>query len=107
MPTQGPFADETTVSGRGSLVVRVCESGLWLINYELWIDLGSDVMTASMMHNLSLAEGCYWLQTRAPADHLDTSDSLSRRPAYGVLDAPRLRFYASHGTLRAAVGLLE
>ena len=78
-----------------------------LINDDLLIDLGPDIMTASNIHNCSLLGVCYCLQTHAHADHLDTSHFLSRSPGYGVVGAPRLHFFASSGTLRHTAHLLE
>jgi len=78
-----------------------------LINDDLLIDLGPDIMTASFMHGRPLTGVRYCLQTHAHADHLDTSHFLSRSPGYGVAGAPRLHFYASPGTLRLAAQLLE
>src|SRR6202043_1858462 len=59
------------------------------------IDLGPDIMSASQMHGCSLDEVRYCLQTHPHADHLDLSHLLSRSPAYGVVGAPVLDFYAS------------
>jgi phosphoribosyl 1,2-cyclic phosphodiesterase len=73
-----------------------------LINDDLLIDLGPDVLTASNMYGHSLSSVRYCLQTHAHADHLDTSHLLSRSPGFGVVGAPRLHFYASRGTLREA-----
>ena len=78
-----------------------------LINDDLLIDLGPDIMTASFMHRRSLAGVRYCLQTHAHADHLDVSHFLSRSPEYGVVDAPRLHFYASPATVQRAAQLLE
>ena len=78
-----------------------------LINDDLLIDLGPDIMTASNIHNCSLSGVRYCLQTHAHADHLDTSHFLSRSPGYGVVGAPRLHFFASSGTLRHTAHLLE
>lgn len=78
-----------------------------LINDDLLIDLGPDIMSACQMHGFSLTRVRYCLQTHAHADHLDVSHFLSRSPGYGVIGAPRLRFYASGGTLQAAARLLE
>lgn len=78
-----------------------------LINDDLLIDLGPDIMTASFMHGRSLAGVRYCLQTHAHADHLDPSHLLSRSPEYGVVNAPRLHFYASSATARRAAQLLE
>ncbi len=77
-----------------------------LINDDLLIDLGPDIMTAAAMHSRPLTQVRYCLQTHAHADHLDTSHFLSRSPGYGVVGAPRLHFYASAATLRVAAQLL-
>ena len=71
-----------------------------LINQDLLIDLGPDIMTAAQMYNLSLTNLQYCLQTHAHADHLDVSHFLSRSPGYGVVGAPLLNFYASPGSLQ-------
>jgi phosphoribosyl 1,2-cyclic phosphate phosphodiesterase len=78
-----------------------------LVNDDLLIDLGPDIMTASALHARPLTGVRYCLQTHAHADHLDASHLLSRSPGYGVLGALRLHFYASHGTLRLLAALLE
>src|ERR1700693_1191027 len=75
-----------------------------LINDNLLIDLGPDIMTASQMHRCPLDEVRYCLQTHPHADHLDLSHLLSRSPAYGVVGAPLLKFYASHETCERAAG---
>lgn len=78
-----------------------------LINDDLLIDLGPDIVAASQQHGRSLANVRYCLQTHAHADHLDASLFLSRSPEYDVVGAPRLHFYASSATLRHAAALLE
>ncbi len=78
-----------------------------LINDDLLIDLGPDIMASSNQHHHPLTGVRYCLQTHSHADHLDASHFLSRSPAYGVAGAPRLTFYASPGTLRVAAQLLE
>lgn len=78
-----------------------------LINDDLLIDLGPDIMTASFMHGRPLVRVRYCLQTHAHADHLDPSHFLSRSPEYGVVGAPRLHFYASTATAQRAAQLLE
>ncbi len=78
-----------------------------LINDDLLLDLGPDIMTASNIHYCSLSRVRYCLQTHAHSDHLDASHFLSRSPGYGVVGAPRLHFYASSGTLRHTAHLLE
>jgi phosphoribosyl 1,2-cyclic phosphate phosphodiesterase len=73
-----------------------------LINDDLLIDLGPDIMTASQTHNTPLTNVRYCLQTHPHADHLDLSHLLSRSPGFGVKGAPRLQFYASSATLERA-----
>ena len=78
-----------------------------LINNDLLIDLGPDVLTAAAQHNIPFTNVRYCLQTHAHDDHLDTSHFLSRSPGFGVVGAPRLHFYASAGTIQAATIRLE
>ncbi len=78
-----------------------------LINHDLLIDLGPDVLVAANMYKRPLFSVRHCLQTHAHADHLDTSHLLSRSPAFGVVGAPCLHFYASPGTLKQAARRLE
>jgi phosphoribosyl 1,2-cyclic phosphate phosphodiesterase len=73
-----------------------------LVNEDLLIDLGPDIMAASHMHGVDLTGVQYCLQTHPHADHLDLSHLLSRSPGFGVVGAPRLHFYASRATLERA-----
>jgi phosphoribosyl 1,2-cyclic phosphate phosphodiesterase len=73
-----------------------------LINDDLLIDLGPDVLSSAQIHGISLVNVKHCLQTHAHADHLDLSHLLSRSPAYGVVGAPVLNFYASKETLERA-----
>ena len=78
-----------------------------LVNDDLLIDLGPDLVAASVIHGRSLSRLHYCLQTHAHADHLDASHLLSRSPEYGVPGAPRLHFYASSATVQRATRILE
>lgn len=78
-----------------------------LINDDLLIDLGPDIMTAANLHARPLTNVRYCLQTHAHADHLDASHFFSHSPEFGVIDAPKLHFYTSAGTLHWAAKLLE
>ncbi len=78
-----------------------------LINDDLLIDLGPDIMVAAQMHNCPLTHVRYCLQTHAHADHLDPSHFLSRSPGFGVRGAPRLHFYASPASLRKTAETFE
>jgi len=77
-----------------------------LVDDVLLLDLGPDVMSASLMHGISLAAVRWCLITHDHADHLDASHLSSRSPACGVVDGPRLELIATEGALRtAAAGL--
>jgi phosphoribosyl 1,2-cyclic phosphate phosphodiesterase len=78
-----------------------------LVNDDLLIDLGPDIMAASQIHGCSLTNVRYCLQTHPHADHLDLSHLLSRSPEYGVVGAPRLNFYASNETLQRVARTFE
>jgi phosphoribosyl 1,2-cyclic phosphate phosphodiesterase len=78
-----------------------------LVNDDLLIDLGPDIITASSVHGRPLTDVRFCLQTHAHEDHLYTSHFLSRSPAFGVVGAPRLHFYASAGTWRLAAQRLR
>ncbi len=78
-----------------------------LINDDLLIDLGPDIMTAATAHGRPLTKVRYCLQTHAHADHLDPSHFMSRSPGFGVVGAPKLHWYASPATARRAAYILE
>lgn len=73
-----------------------------LVNDDLLIDFGPDIMTAAQVHNIPLVNVQHCLQTHPHADHMDLSHLLSRSPGFGVIGAPRLNFYASPLTLELA-----
>jgi len=78
-----------------------------LVNDDLLIDLGPDIMAASQIHGCSLSNVRYCIQTHPHADHLDPSHFLSRSPGHGVIGAPCLNFYASQETLERAAQTFE
>jgi len=78
-----------------------------LINDDLLIDLGPDIITASNLHRRPLTNVRYCLQTHAHADHLDPSHLLSRSPGFGVIGAPQLHFFASAATLQRLAHTFE
>lgn len=61
-----------------------------IVNDDLLIDFGPDIMTAAQIHERPLTNLRYCIQTHAHADHLDASHFLSRSPGFGVVGAPRL-----------------
>jgi len=78
-----------------------------LVNDDLLVDLGPDIMAASQIHTCSLLNVQYCIQTHPHSDHLDLSHVLSRSPDYGVIGAPCLNFYASEETLHRAALTFE
>ncbi len=73
-----------------------------LINHDLLIDLGPDILASANQHRISLTQVRFCLQTHAHADHLDLSHLQSRSPAFGVVGTPVLDFFASETTLHQA-----
>jgi phosphoribosyl 1,2-cyclic phosphate phosphodiesterase len=73
-----------------------------LINDDLLLDLGPDLMAAALMHAVPLTRVASILLTHEHHDHLDASHLVSRSALSGVLDAPHLHLYASAGALRKA-----
>jgi phosphoribosyl 1,2-cyclic phosphate phosphodiesterase len=71
-----------------------------LVNDDLIIDLGPDIVAASQVHGCSLTNVRYCLQTHPHSDHLDLSHLDARSRDYGTAGAPLLSFYASTQTLR-------
>lgn len=78
-----------------------------LINQDLLIDLGPDIMSASFMHGVSIADVRYCLQTHSHSDHFDASHLSTRIPEYAVEDVPSLEIYASKGTLKKMSEMLK
>jgi phosphoribosyl 1,2-cyclic phosphate phosphodiesterase len=73
-----------------------------LINDDLLIDLGPDIMSAAQIHGISFSKVQYCIQTHPHWDHLDLSHFISRSPILGVMGAPCLHFYASNETIQRA-----
>jgi phosphoribosyl 1,2-cyclic phosphate phosphodiesterase len=78
-----------------------------LVNNDLLIDFGPDIVTAAIQHRRPLTQVRYCLQTHAHDDHLDPSLIFARTQDFGVEDAPRLHFYASDASLKRLEQLLE
>jgi phosphoribosyl 1,2-cyclic phosphate phosphodiesterase len=71
-----------------------------LINDDLLVDLGPDVITGSFLAGRSLANLRYCLQTHSHPDHLDPSHFGTRAPGWAVVGMPHLDFYGSGATVR-------
>jgi phosphoribosyl 1,2-cyclic phosphate phosphodiesterase len=78
-----------------------------LVNDDLLMDLGPDIMAASQVHGCPLMNVGYCLQTHPHADHMDLSHLLSRSREYGTVGAPCLHLYASPETLQRAAQTFE
>jgi phosphoribosyl 1,2-cyclic phosphate phosphodiesterase len=76
-----------------------------LINSDLIIDLGPDIMTSAFIHNCNISDIRYCLQTHPHSDHLDISHLFTRHAEYAPIDVPHLHFYASDATLQKAAEL--
>ncbi|MDZ4720559.1 MAG: MBL fold metallo-hydrolase [Roseiflexaceae bacterium] len=78
-----------------------------LIDNQLLIDLGPDLMAAAQIHQVPLDRMAYCLQTHDHADHLDPSHLLSRSTYSGVNTAPQLAYYASSVSLAKIAETLQ
>lgn len=72
-----------------------------LVDGVLLLDLGPDVMAASLAHGIPLTAVRYCLLTHEHEDHLATSHLKARSPVNGV-ETPRLTLYATAGALARA-----
>jgi phosphoribosyl 1,2-cyclic phosphate phosphodiesterase len=77
-----------------------------LIDDELLIDFGPDLMAAALMDGISLAGVRYCLQTHEHSDHLDPSHFQSRSALCGVHGNPTLEYYATEGALTTVAAAL-
>jgi phosphoribosyl 1,2-cyclic phosphate phosphodiesterase len=73
-----------------------------LIEDDLLIDLGPDLLAALAAHGIALDRVTYCLQTHEHSDHLHPVNLLARSPFCGVHGAPRLHYYATQGAIEAA-----
>jgi phosphoribosyl 1,2-cyclic phosphate phosphodiesterase len=78
-----------------------------LLDDELLIDLGPDLMAASQAHGVPLHALRYCLQTHDHEDHLDPSHLLSRSAACGVPNVRLLEYYASSVSLAKCAAALN
>lgn len=78
-----------------------------IINDDLLIDLGPDIMSASFMYNKSIADIRYCLQTHSHSDHFDASCFTTRTPEFMGVNIPPLQVYGSEATLRKMSEMLK
>lgn len=77
-----------------------------LIDNDLLIDLGPDLMASALAHGISLAGINYCLQTHEHDDHVDPINFVCRSEYCGVYGNPRLHYFASKGALNKIAGRL-
>lgn len=77
-----------------------------LIDEDLLIDPGPDVLAAAAQHGRRLDGARRCLLTHAHADHIDPLLILSRGPDWGIVGAARLDFYASPASARRIAELV-
>lgn len=70
-----------------------------IINNDLLVDFGPDVLSASFMYGKSIADIRYLLQTHSHSDHFDASHLSTRIPEYMGVNTPPLQLYASEATI--------
>ena len=78
-----------------------------LVNEDLLIDLGPDVLSASFMYNKPLTNLRYWLQTHPHSDHFDPAHLSTRVPEYMGVNQPPLHLFASQATLNRMSAMLK
>lgn len=78
-----------------------------IINNDLLIDMGPDIMSASSMYHKSIADIRYCLQTHPHSDHFDASHLTTRTPEYMGVNIAPLQLYGSEATLRKMSVMLK
>ncbi|MBA2596746.1 MAG: hypothetical protein H0V00_09010 [Chloroflexia bacterium] len=77
-----------------------------VVDGVLLLDLGPDVMAASLAYGIPLTGVRYCLLTHEHEDHLDASHLLSRSP-FNEVEAPRMTLYATAGALARAATAID
>jgi phosphoribosyl 1,2-cyclic phosphate phosphodiesterase len=78
-----------------------------LINDDLLIDLGPDIMSASFVHRKDVSRIKHCLQTHPHSDHFDASHLSTRIPEYAGQGILPLELYASQATLGRMAEMLR
>jgi phosphoribosyl 1,2-cyclic phosphate phosphodiesterase len=76
-----------------------------LVDGVLLLDIGPDVMAASLAHGVPLTDVRYCLLTHEHEDHLDATHLHSRSPL-NASQAPLMQLYATAGALQRAAAAL-
>jgi phosphoribosyl 1,2-cyclic phosphate phosphodiesterase len=72
-----------------------------LINEDLLIDLGPDVVTSSAMYNIDLTKVKYILQTHGHSDHFAAGHLITRLKEYATENIERIDLVASIDTVKS------
>ncbi len=78
-----------------------------LINKDLLIDLGPDLVTSTSIYKKSIVDIKYCLQTHPHSHHFDASHFTTRIPEYAVVNIPHLNLFASEATLKKMSNMLK
>ena len=78
-----------------------------LVNQDLLIDFGPDVLTASFLYNQTLTAVRYWLQTHPHSDHFSPAHLSTRVHEYMGVNQPPLHLFASRATLNRMSEMLN
>lgn len=78
-----------------------------VINKDLIVDLGPDIMSGSFTCNVSIADIRYWLQTHSHSDHFDASHLQTRIPEYAGINTQTLELYASKASINKMSEMIE
>ncbi len=77
-----------------------------LVNDDLLIDFGPDILAASALYGVPLTNVAYCIQTHDHEDHLNPHNFFARSPMCEVEGAPRMRYFAHRNAItRAMCGL--
>jgi phosphoribosyl 1,2-cyclic phosphate phosphodiesterase len=90
---------------RSSALVR--KRALGLVNDDLLLDFGPDVLEACTAHGVALGRVRYCLVTHADWDHLYVQNLVRRAVEYGGVGTARLHVYASGAVAEHAIGSLQ
>jgi phosphoribosyl 1,2-cyclic phosphate phosphodiesterase len=78
-----------------------------IVNDDLLIDMGPDIVPASFLSGKSIADIRYHLQTHSHSDHFDPQVFTTRVPEYMGVNTPRLKVCASAKTLEKMVEMVK
>lgn len=77
-----------------------------LINDDLLIDLGPDLIASIQQVSIDLTSIRYILQTHSHSDHLDANNITCRLPGYTSTPLPETEWYATDSVFKAAAHML-